>query len=675
MSRSALKGLQAAAGAAGGGPVYVDDVFSNFRYQGNDNTHQIVNGIDLAGKGGLVWQKARSTYSANHLLTDTVRGRTKYLSSNLDSAEATANDTHIASFNNDGFTLGSGYTAYENFSGIIDGIMSWTFRKQPGFFDIVTYTGTGDTTGGSPTHRNIPHNLGVAPGMIITKRLDSAQNWYTWHRGVADDSAYFASTGFINLTSDFGGYQGFATNANQTSTHFAVRQNSDTADQTNRLGATYVAYLFAHDAQEFGENEDEAIIKCGSYTGNGSSTGPIIDLGFEPQWLIIKKSSGAAGWYMYDNIRGVATGGNDALLYADLSQLEQNNQNIVDFTSTGFQIVNADGDINANGASHIYMAIRRPHKPASEFAATDLFNTVQGASSTANPGFNLGFAPDMAWEKEINGTSGHYIGSRITGTSYMFTDSSGSEAQSAAITWDYMNGWIDYFTNMNLFNAWGFKRAPGFFDVVAYTGSGSQSTVVKHNLGVVPEMVWRKRRDNTKSWYIWASALSGAGTAQANGNFYAFSSSHGFPTGEYFTGDSQFAHLTPPTATEFTQGTLYQSSEKYVTYLFASVAGLSKIGTYTGTGNDINVDCGFSAGARFVMVKRSDTSSTGDWYLWDSVRGIVAGNDPYLLLNTTAAQVTNTDYIDPLSSGFTITSSAPAAINASGGTYLFYAIA
>ena len=95
--------------------------------------------------------------------------------------------------------------------------------------------------------------------------------------------------------------------------------------------------------------------------------------------------------------------------------------------------------------------------------------------------------------------------------------------------------------------------------------------------------------------------------------------------------------------------------------------------SYTGTGADLNVDCGFSAGARFILIKRTDAS--GDWYVWDSARGIVAGNDPYLLLNSTAAEEPNTDYIDPLASGFTVTSSAPAALNASGGTYIFLAIA
>lgn len=116
-----------------------------------------------------------------------------------------------------------------------------------------------------------------------------------------------------------------------------------------------------------------------------------------------------------------------------------------------------------------------------------------------------------------------------------------------------------------------------------------------------------------------------------------------------------------------------QSSEDYIVYLFATLPGISKVGTYTGTGNDINVDCGFTSGARFVMIKR--TSGTGDWYVWDTTRGIAAGNDPYLLLNSNLAQVTNTDYIDPLSSGFTVASTAIAEVNNNGDTYIFLAIA
>jgi hypothetical protein len=111
----------------------------------------------------------------------------------------------------------------------------------------------------------------------------------------------------------------------------------------------------------------------------------------------------------------------------------------------------------------------------------------------------------------------------------------------------------------------------------------------------------------------------------------------------------------------------------YVAYLFATLPGISKVGSFSGTGSAINVDCGFTNGARFILIKR--INGTGDWYLWDSLRGIVSGNDPYLLLNVNTTQTTNTDYIDPLSTGFTVTSSAPAALNTSGGTYLFLAIA
>ena len=114
----------------------------------------------------------------------------------------------------------------------------------------------------------------------------------------------------------------------------------------------------------------------------------------------------------------------------------------------------------------------------------------------------------------------------------------------------------------------------------------------------------------------------------------------------------------------------FSNGETHLVLMFASLDGISKVGTYTGTGNDLNVT-GLGAAARFVLIKRVD--NTGDWYVYDSIRGVVDGNDPYFFLNATTAQVANTDYIDPHSSGFTITSSAPAGLNASGGKYLYLA--
>jgi hypothetical protein len=131
-----------------------------------------------------------------------------------------------------------------------------------------------------------------------------------------------------------------------------------------------------------------------------------------------------------------------------------------------------------------------------------------------------------------------------------------------------------------------------------------------------------------------------------------------------------------PTSTVFTVRTdpnVNGSGATYVNYLFASCPGVSKVGSYTGTGALQTINCAFTTGARFVLIKRTD--STGDWFVWDSARGISSGNDPYLLLNTTAAEVTGTNYVDTDPTGFKVTAAAPAGINASGGSYIFLAIA
>jgi len=143
------------------------------------------------------------------------------------------------------------------------------------------------------------------------------------------------------------------------------------------------------------------------------------------------------------------------------------------------------------------------------------------------------------------------------------------------------------------------------------------------------------------------------------------------------TSSSSVWASTAPTSTVFTvsdSSSVNDPAQNYVAYLFATCAGVSKVGSYSGsTGNTVVVPCGFTSGVRFVLIKRTD--STGDWYVWDSARGIIPGNDPYLLLNSTAAEVTGTDYVDTYSAGFEVTSTAPAGLNANGGTYIFLAIA
>ena len=153
-----------------------------------------------------------------------------------------------------------------------------------------------------------------------------------------------------------------------------------------------------------------------------------------------------------------------------------------------------------------------------------------------------------------------------------------------------------------------------------------------------------------------------------SGGFYLNTNSQYYPTNSQWNVGGAGAGTT---ATHFSKGVA--NNGEYIAYLFASVAGISKVGTYTGTGSDLNVDCGFSAGARFVIIKK--TNGSGVWYFWDSARGITSGNDPYLLLNSDSAESTSYDYIDPLSSGFTVPSTGSGSTNVSGDEYVFLAIA
>jgi len=371
-------------------------------------------------------------------------------------------------------------------------------------------------------------------------------------------------------------------------------------------------------------------------------------------------------------MRGMTVGGVDAQLEANTNAAEITGNIFGDLTPTGF-ITN--GSQNDPGATYIYIAIRRPHKPPE--AATEVFDdvTYSGTGSARSVANSLSYT-DLVWLKRRTSTDRFALTDRLRGgTKYLRSNGPDIEEtwSGEALEFDQMDsfGIAGHSSGINNspgepYISWNFKRAPGFMDVVAYTGTGSARTV-NHNLGVAPELIIIKSRSNAYAWRT--SALFGSST-YANGDLEINAS---FTTNVSY--GSNYIN-SQPSATSFavtTNGSVNQSASTYVAYLFATLPGISKVGSYTGTGNAINVDCGFSAGARFVLIKRTD--STGDWYVWDTARGIVSGNDPYLLLNSTAAEVTTTDYIDPLNAGFTVTSTAPAALNASGGSYIFLAIA
>ena len=650
MDPNTRQAVLATAGAGGSDPLYVDDVFSTYLYTGIDtgagSTRSINNGIDLSGKGGLVWIKGRSA-AWNNMFYDTERGAYNYLLSNTTASnydieyESGTSDPNygLTSFNSDGFTLEQNWVG-ENHNGT--DTCSWSFRKAPGFFDVVTYTGNG-TAG-----KTVAHSLGSVPGMIMVKCTSTGgTNWRVYHRSLGATKAVF-----LDLTNAENTSIGHWNNTAPTSTQFTLGASND----VNQNGATYVAYIFAHDDQSFGTNEDESIIKCGTFNVSGSGLFDV-NLGFEPQFILYKQTSGGMGtpnWYIHDTMRGLAQTAFKPL-FANLNNSESLS------TTEGLLTVNPLGFKSTSSATsagdYIYMAIRRPHKPPT--AGTEVFKaTLQSSSSS----FDVGFPTDMVLSS-YTGTGNKYLSARLTNAS-LLTDSNGAE------TTQTQNYFLFDLQNSYQYGNWlgtpevityNFKRAPGFFDVVTYTGNVTIRTIT-HGLGVAPEFMLVKNRTIGYQWCGY-STVSGAGKSIKLSADVA-----PFPPG--------FWNATAPTSSVFTVNAnddANGNAHEFVAYLFATLPGISKVGSYTGTGNAINVDCGFSSGARFVLIKRTD--STGDWFVYDTARGIVSGNDSYVMLNNNTAAVTNTDYIDPLNSGFTVTSSAPTGLNASGGTYFFLAIA
>ena len=620
-------------------PPNVEDVFSTYLYDGNSSTQTITNGIDLAGEGGLVWIKQRSG-TRSHLLYDDERAGLYPLLSNSTGGELTTVTNGVTALNSDGFSLSNLVEA--NFSGAT--YASWTFRKAPKFFDVVTYTGDG-TNG-----RLISHNLGSVPGVIITKPTSQTDAWNVYHRSLSDDNASWCQNLFLNTTDPEGGYGRFSPHASQTDTHFSLYNDG------NKNGVTYVAYLFAHNDGdgEFGPDGDADIIKCGSYTGTGAD-GNFVDLGFEPQWVMIKRADGTGDWNIFDNMRGMAQAWY-AQIKPNKSDAESaNSTKVIPAYPTGFEVNLSASNWNASGSNYIYIAIRRGTKVPE--SGTEVFAT-EPMTSGGPPDFVSGFPVDFALHRVVTGTGNWDTTSRLQGNVSMKTNDTTAESAQTYVKYDYQNGFFGYGGAFANYQAWMWKRASNFFDVVAVNNSTS-GTGYKHNLGVVPEMMIVKERDAAGRWFVYHSSLGA--------EEYILLDSTNVP--EVNSGDGGW-NDTAPTSTEFTLGSFIGRGNDIIAYLFASLDGVSKVGSYTGNGTSQTIDCGFTSGARFILVKRTD--STGDWYVWDTERGIVAGNDPYLELNTTDAEVTSTDWVDPDNSGFIVNGTT---INASSAEYIFYAVA
>ncbi len=379
--------------------IYVDDVFSNYLYTGTDAIQSINNGIDLSTKGGLVWIKCRSN-NPEHMLFDTVRGINNYLETDgtqAQNARVGVLTDALTAFNSNGFTLGANASWINvNTSGYK--FSSWTFREANKFFDIVTYTGNG-------ANRTISHNLGITPGMIMVKRLDVAGAWFVWHNGIANTENLIMNTTAAKTTN--------ATVWNSTAPTSSVFSLGTHADVNTNAG-TYVAYLFAHDT-----DASTGLIKCGTFTSTVSAQN--VNLDWEPQFLLYKRTNGIDGWNIADSMKGWDVDRTGATLNLQAnSPAAEAAYGITGLLSTGFSHTNGTA-----GDTYIYMAIRRPNKPPT--SGTEVFSVADQALNGAGiANSSSGFPVDFLISKQRANAVTPYTTCRLT-NNYLQTAATSAE--------------------------------------------------------------------------------------------------------------------------------------------------------------------------------------------------------------------------------------------------------
>ena len=635
--------IQGAAGASGD-KVYVDDVFSLDMWRGNSSIRTIDNGMDLLGEGGVVFIKGVNLGS-DWVVGGSVTGDDHCLCTNNGSGRDNQS-SKFRQLNNNGFTVGNdnevNNSSYD--------YLSFAFRKQKQFFDIVEFTGTGSV-------QSIAHNLGSVPGMIIVKCYSTgSRDWNVYH--VANYSE--APQNFrLRLDSDSArnNSQSYWNNTAPTATHFTVGTSADINDN----GQQFVAYLFAHNEAEFGEDSNLPLIYCGGYTGTGSNVD--INFGFEPSFFMIKRVDATEPWVISNTTH--AYGKDDT--NTDPTDAKTTNWNASSAMTTtnarisqkalGIRIRNeSQGFCNHGGGEYIYLAVRSSvglvAKPAT--AGTDVFHTSTANNSGGDcpPGsWEPGFEVDFVLERNRSSNVDWEASTRKSGTYRWFPNTtSGLPSTNSGYQWDSSTGFGHGLSGSQSF--WGWKRGRGF-DVQFNRSEGAGA--YRHNLDQVPEMIWVGNLGQNDWKGVGHHKLRTADPW----NYVAYMNNDSAGNA-----GSGYWNNTAPTTTHFTTGNnTAMSSGGIMFMLWCSVPGICKIDDYNGDGGTTNaIDCGFQP--RYVMIKRVDSS--GDWKIWDWSRGTNV-----LRLNLTNAQV-NDNLVSFTSTGFTLIS-PDGTVNANGGRYIYHA--
>ena len=275
----------------------------------------------------FVWIKERSE-TRSHVLFDTVRGVTVQLNANDNASEVAVSDS-LKAFSSDGYSVGPNNSTGKN----TETYVAWGWKETADAgFDIVSYTGNGSA-------RTISHSLSAVPDMMIVKNRDETEEWTVYHG--ANTAAPATDYLSLNSTAATADSNTRWNDTAPTSSVFTV----GTSDVVNKNSVAYIAYLFS---------EKQGYSKFGSYIGNGNANGTFIYTGFRVGWVMIKRTNGTNGWYIYDSTRDPLNQNTKGILAAE-NDAEQDESGM-DLLSNGFKLRNTDGSKNGSSNSYIFMA-------------------------------------------------------------------------------------------------------------------------------------------------------------------------------------------------------------------------------------------------------------------------------------------------------------------------------
>ena len=682
-----------------------NSLVASYRFEGNaydDTRNYDGSASNVTYEYGLnftpdfVWIKKRDA-TENHRLYDSTRGvssSTNTLYPSLNFAASTESPNGLESFDTGGFTVANQNAVNSNGNDFVawcfkanggttgsntDGTITSTVQaNQDAGFSIVSYTGSGSAG-------SVGHGISAgAPDLVIIKRLDGTTYWQVWYNGAGTSPASGINRLYLNDT------QGNDSSTTNVFYPDATKINLNSGDHFfNTSSGNYIAYCF---------KSVDSFSKIGTYTGNGSNDGTFVEIGFEPAFVMVKDTTQAADWNIFDNKRNTHNSFPmiKTRLNANTSAAE-GDQTGIKFYSNGFSVHSASNNVNYSGDTYIYMAFAAdPDTEQPTVARSFAVKTYTGTGSS-NSITGLGFQPNFLWIKSRTNTLFHNIFNSSIGANYVQYSNSNSAGETNAnilssFDTDGFTVGTDNSANQSGqdFVAWAWKaddneptintngsinslvsaNANAGFSIAKWTGTGSAGTV-GHGLSSAPEMVITKRLSGTSDWYVYHKDLNG-GTNPA----YYFIKLNSTDA-EILNASSAGSiwNSTSPSSTLINVGTTLSgsTSDSYIAYCFHSVTGYSKIGSYS-TNASTKVSTGFRPD--FILMKYR--TSANNWFICDSVRsdGTTGSNGgdlvkPVLYGNLSNAEASvSTGSVEIVSDGFYPTN----FFNSNGVLYMAFKI-